>query len=74
VVPFLIEDAFLHFDSDENGLIDWSDVNAGLRCMALGKDKPNLTIKDFDGLSRGGVLCSLQGQLSLSSLISSVTS
>ena len=60
-----IAEAFLHFDSDEDGLIDWSDFNAGLRCMALGKDKTSLTMKDFAALTRGGVLCSLQGQLSL---------
>jgi hypothetical protein len=33
--------------------------------MALGKDKTSLTMKDFAALTRGGVLCSLQGQLSL---------
>jgi voltage-gated sodium channel len=60
-----IEDAFHHFDSDDDGLIDWSDLNAGLRSMAFGKGKTTLTIEDFAELTRGGGLCSPEGQLSL---------
>jgi hypothetical protein len=38
-----IEDAFQHFDTDEDGLIDWSDMNGGLRSMAFGEGKTALT-------------------------------
>jgi Ca2+-binding EF-hand superfamily protein len=60
-----IEDAFQHFDTDEDGLIDWSDMNGGLRSMAFGEGKTALTMEDFAELTRGGVLCSPEGQLSL---------